>query len=188
MAKSVAILGLFALLVVIIVGISLAVYFNTKKSDGDETSDKPELTFDANAKKTINPQEGEDNGTQEGYAIEYAEGDEISPGPGVVLGGLVHGFHHGVHAEVGPGQEALHRRSGLARPPLRVAEVLEEGHGALSLVGGRAHLRDHGQHGEDRLAAADEGVATPVHEGREVIEGHLVDDVGVHETAHFGEA
>ena len=76
MAKSVAILGLFALLVVIIVGISLAVYF-TKKS-GEETSDKPELTFDANAKKTINPQEGEDNGTQEGYAIEYAEGDDSS--------------------------------------------------------------------------------------------------------------
>jgi len=78
MAKSVAVLGLFALLVVIIVGISLAVYFNTKKSDGDETSDKPELTFDANAKKTIKPQEGEDNGTQEGYAIEYAEGDDSS--------------------------------------------------------------------------------------------------------------
>ena len=76
MAKTVAILGLFALLVVIIVGISLAVYF-TKKS-GEETSDKPELTFDANAKKTINPQEGEDNGTQEGYAIEYAEGDDSS--------------------------------------------------------------------------------------------------------------
>ena len=78
MAKKVAILGLFALLVVIIVGISLAVYFNTKKSDGDETLDKPELTFDANAKKTINPQDGEDNGTQEGYAIEYAEGDDSS--------------------------------------------------------------------------------------------------------------
>jgi hypothetical protein len=81
MAKAV-VLGLFALLVVIIVGISLAVYFNTKKSDGDETSDetsdKPELTFDANAKKTINPQDGEDNGTQEGYAIEYAEGDDSS--------------------------------------------------------------------------------------------------------------
>jgi len=78
MAKSVAILGLFALLVVIIVGISLAVYFNTKKSEDGETSDKPELTFDANAKKTINPQESEDNGTQEGYAIEYAEGDDSS--------------------------------------------------------------------------------------------------------------
>jgi hypothetical protein len=76
MAKSVAILGLFVLLVVIIVGISLAVYF-TKKS-GEETSDKPQLTFDANAKKTINPQESEDNGTQEGYAIEYAEGDDSS--------------------------------------------------------------------------------------------------------------
>ena len=77
MAKSVAILGLFALLVVIIVGIALTVYFNTKKS-GEETSDKPQLTFDANAKKTINPQDGEDNGTQEGYAIEYAEGDDSS--------------------------------------------------------------------------------------------------------------
>jgi hypothetical protein len=74
MAKKGAVLGLFALLVIII-GIALAVYFSTKKS-GEETSDKPELTFDANAKKTINPQEAEDNGTQEGYAIEYAEGDD----------------------------------------------------------------------------------------------------------------
>jgi len=77
MAKKVAILGLFALLVVIIVGIALTVYFTTKKS-GEETSDKPQLTFDENAKKTINPQESEDNGTQEGYAIEYAEGDDSS--------------------------------------------------------------------------------------------------------------
>ncbi|ADQ91828.1 hypothetical protein BpV1_201 [Bathycoccus sp. RCC1105 virus BpV1] len=77
MAKKVAVLGLLALLVVIIVGIALTVYFTTKKS-GEETSDKPELTFDANAKKTINPREGEDNGTQEGYAIEYAEGDDSS--------------------------------------------------------------------------------------------------------------
>ena len=76
MAKKVAVLGLFALLVIII-GIALAVYFSTKKS-GEETSDKPQLTFDANAKKTINPQDGEDNGTQEGYAIEYAEGDDSS--------------------------------------------------------------------------------------------------------------
>ncbi|ADQ91374.1 hypothetical protein BpV2_207 [Bathycoccus sp. RCC1105 virus BpV2] len=74
MAKKGAVLGLFALLVIII-GIALAVYFSTKKS-GEETPDKPELTFDANAKKTINPQEAEDNGTQEGYAIEYAEGDD----------------------------------------------------------------------------------------------------------------
>src|SRR6056300_1290624 len=74
MAKKGAVLGLFALLVIII-GIALAVYFSTKKSS-EETSDKPELTFDANAKKTINPQEAEDNGTQEGYAIEYAEGDD----------------------------------------------------------------------------------------------------------------
>ena len=80
MAKKIAILGLFALLVVIIVGISLAVYF-TKKSkseSGDEepSEKKPELTFDLDAKKTINPQE-EDNGTQEGYAIEYAGGEFI---------------------------------------------------------------------------------------------------------------
>ena len=74
MAKKGAVLGLFALLVIII-GIALAIYFGTKKS-GEETPDKPELTFDANAKKTINPQEAEDNGTQEGYAIEYAEGDD----------------------------------------------------------------------------------------------------------------
>ena len=78
MSKSAAILGLFALLVVIIVGIALTVYFTTKKSGDGETSDKPELTFDANAKKTINPQESGDNGTQEGYAIEYAEGDDSS--------------------------------------------------------------------------------------------------------------
>jgi len=75
MAKKGAVLGLFALLVIII-GIALAVYFSTKKSDDEETSDKPEITFDANAKKTINPQEAEDNGTPEGYAIEYAEGDD----------------------------------------------------------------------------------------------------------------
>ena len=81
MAKKVAVLGLFALLVVIIVGISLTVYFTSKKSksksDGEEPSEKkPELTFDANAKKTINPQE-EDSGTQEGYYIEYAGGEAI---------------------------------------------------------------------------------------------------------------
>ena len=77
MAKPVVILGLFALLVVITIGIALTVYFTTKKSGGGETSDKPELTFDANAKKTINQRE-EDSGTQEGYAIEYAEGDDSS--------------------------------------------------------------------------------------------------------------
>jgi hypothetical protein len=72
MAKKGAVLGLFALLVIII-GIALAVYFSTKKS-GEETSDKPEFTFDANAKKTINPEES--SGSQEGYRIiEYAESD-----------------------------------------------------------------------------------------------------------------
>ena len=80
MAKKIAVLGLFALLVVIIVGISLAVYF-TKKSkseSGDEepSEKKPELTFDIEAIKTINPQE-EDSGSQEGYAIEYAGGEFI---------------------------------------------------------------------------------------------------------------
>jgi hypothetical protein len=73
MAKA-AMLGLFGLLVVIIIGIALAIYFGTKKSDDDETSDKPEFTFDANAKKTINPEES--SGSQEGYRIiEYAESD-----------------------------------------------------------------------------------------------------------------
>jgi len=80
MAKTVVVLGLFALLVVIIVGISLTVYFTKKsksESGDEEPSDKkPELTFDLDAKKTINPQE-EDNGTQEGYAIEYAGGEFI---------------------------------------------------------------------------------------------------------------
>jgi len=79
MAKSVAVLGLFALLVVIIVGISLAVYFNTKKS-GEETSDKPEITLDA-ASKNLNPRgDGADEDatvdTSEGYKIEYATGDD----------------------------------------------------------------------------------------------------------------
>jgi hypothetical protein len=73
MAKA-AMLGLFGLLFVIIIGVALAIYFGTKKSDDDETSDKPEFTFDANAKKTINPEES--SGSQEGYRIiEYAEND-----------------------------------------------------------------------------------------------------------------
>ena len=79
MAKKVAVLGLLALLVVIIVGIALAVYFTSKKSKSDSSSPsekKPELTFNADATKTINPQE-EDNGTQEGYAVEYAGGESI---------------------------------------------------------------------------------------------------------------
>ena len=85
MAKKVAVLGLLALLVVIILGIALTVYFTSKKSksksksksDGEEPSEKkPELTFNADATKTINPQE-EDSGTQEGYAIEYAGGEAI---------------------------------------------------------------------------------------------------------------
>jgi len=76
MAKAVIALGLFALLVVIIVGISLAVYFTTKKSSEETPDKKPELTFDLDATKTINPQE-EDNGNQEGYAIEYAGGEFI---------------------------------------------------------------------------------------------------------------
>ena len=74
MAKKVAMLGLFGLLVIIIIGIALAVYFGTNKSDDVEKSDKPEFTFDANAKKTINPEES--SGSQEGYRIiEYAESD-----------------------------------------------------------------------------------------------------------------
>ena len=72
MAKA-AMLGLFGLLVIIIIGVALAIYFTGKKSDDEETSDKPEFTFDENAKKTINPEE---SGSQEGYRIiEYAESD-----------------------------------------------------------------------------------------------------------------
>jgi hypothetical protein len=78
MAKKGAVLGLFALLVIII-GIALAVYFSTKKS-GDETSDKPEITLDA-ASKNLNPRgDGTDEDatvdTSEGYKIEYATGDD----------------------------------------------------------------------------------------------------------------
>jgi len=72
-------LGLFALLVVIILGIALTVYFGGKKSDETKTelpNKKPELTFDTEAVKTINPQ-AEESGSQEGYRIiEYALGDE----------------------------------------------------------------------------------------------------------------
>ena len=67
-------LGLFALLVVIILGIALTVYFSGKKSE--IPNKKPELTFDTEAVKTINPQ-AEESGSQEGYRIiEYASGDE----------------------------------------------------------------------------------------------------------------
>jgi hypothetical protein len=79
MAKKVAMLGLFGLLVIIIIGIALAVYFSTKKS-GEETSDKPEITLDA-ASKNLNPRgDGTDEDatvdTSEGYKIEYATGDD----------------------------------------------------------------------------------------------------------------
>ena len=78
MAKKGAVLGLFALLVIII-GIALAVYFSTKKS-GEETPDKPEITLDA-ASKNLNPRgDGTDEDatvdTSEGYKIEYATGDD----------------------------------------------------------------------------------------------------------------
>ena len=80
MAKKAAVLGLFALLVVIIVGIALTVYFTTKKSGDGETSDKPEITLDA-ASKNLNPRgDGTDGDatvdTSEGYKIEYATGDD----------------------------------------------------------------------------------------------------------------
>ena len=70
-------LGLFALLVVIILGIALTVYFSGKKSEKTEIPNKkPELTFDTEAVKTINPQ-AEESGSREGYRIiEYASGDE----------------------------------------------------------------------------------------------------------------
>ena len=74
MAKKGAVPGLSFLLVLVIIGIALAVYFRTKKSETPKTLVKPEFTFDANAKKTINPEES--IGSQEGYRIiEYAESD-----------------------------------------------------------------------------------------------------------------
>ena len=80
MAKTVAILGIFVLLVVIIVGISLTVYFTTKKSS-EETPDKPEITLDS-ASKNLNPRgDGTDGDamvdTSEGYRIEYSTGDDL---------------------------------------------------------------------------------------------------------------
>jgi hypothetical protein len=67
-------ISLSFLLVLVIIGIALAVYFRTKKSETPKTLVKPEFTFDANAKKTINPEES--IGSQEGYRIiEYAESD-----------------------------------------------------------------------------------------------------------------
>jgi len=82
MAKA-AMLGLFALLVVIILVIALAIYFGTKKSkvDDKQTSDKPEITLDG-AYKKLKPRGDTDvdDGdatvdTTSGYKIEYATGD-----------------------------------------------------------------------------------------------------------------
>ena len=76
-------LGLIALLVVIILGIALTVYFSGKKSDDVETSkisDKPQLVIDGASKK-LNPRSDDgdnDDATvdiSEGYKIEYAAGD-----------------------------------------------------------------------------------------------------------------
>ena len=76
-------LGLIALLVVIILGIALTVYFSGKKSDDVETSkisDKPQLVIDGASKK-LNPRSDDgdnDDATvdiSEGYKIEYATGD-----------------------------------------------------------------------------------------------------------------
>jgi len=79
MAKA-AMLGLFGLLVIIIIGIALAIYFGTKKGD-DETSDKPEITLEGASKK-LKPRGGTDDDdgdatvdTTSGYKIEYATGD-----------------------------------------------------------------------------------------------------------------
>src|SRR6056300_991229 len=79
MAKAAAVLGLFGLLVVIIIGIALVVYFSNKKDD-EETSDKPEITL-YGALKNLNPR-GDDTDddatvdTSEGYKIEYATGED----------------------------------------------------------------------------------------------------------------
>jgi len=81
MAKA-AMLGLFGLLVIIIIGVALAIYFGTKKSDDEETPDKPEITLDG-ASKNLNPRgDGTDEDddatvdTSEGYKIEYATGED----------------------------------------------------------------------------------------------------------------
>jgi hypothetical protein len=62
-------------LVLIVLGIILAIYFSTKstKKSGDG---KPELEFDSNGIKTINPREKSSG--SEGYRIEYASADESS--------------------------------------------------------------------------------------------------------------
>jgi hypothetical protein len=80
MAKA-AMIGLFGLLVIIIIGVALAIYFGTKKSDDEETPDKPEITLDG-ASKNLNPRgDGTDEDddatvdTSEGYKIEYATGE-----------------------------------------------------------------------------------------------------------------
>ena len=82
MAKKAAVLGLFGLLVIIIIGIALAIYFGTKKSDDEETPDKPEITLDG-ASKNLNPRgdTDDDDGdatvdTTSGYKIEYATGED----------------------------------------------------------------------------------------------------------------
>jgi len=77
MAKA-AMLGLFGLLVIIIVGIALVIYFGNKKGDEEtleETSEQiPEFTFGETGKIKYNKEES--SGSQEGYRIiEYLAND-----------------------------------------------------------------------------------------------------------------
>ena len=76
MAKKVAVLGLSFLLVIIIVGIALAVYFGTKKSengDKEQIDLGPQIKVDSlSAKYNPAPEEAVEGYTIEGYA---AEGD-----------------------------------------------------------------------------------------------------------------
>ena len=76
MAKAVIALGLFALLVIIIIGIALAVYFTTKKSeDTTQNTFVPEIS-NLSALKTVFPASDDKTQTSiSGYIIEYSSGE-----------------------------------------------------------------------------------------------------------------
>ena len=81
MAKKAAVLGLFGLLVIIIIGIALAVYFGTRKTQAtDELPEDlgPQIKVDSlSTKYNPTPEESVEEYTIEGYTIEgyAAEGD-----------------------------------------------------------------------------------------------------------------
>jgi len=84
MAKNGSVLGLSFLLVIIIIGVVLVVYFRSKKSkvDDKQTSGQiPEITING-AFKRLKPREGYDDDatvdTTSGYIIEYDKADELA--------------------------------------------------------------------------------------------------------------